>query len=159
MTIEVNALPNFVDPSSRELQALFEEMYAHFEQIAGRNLLRPEGFVKWAGQYDSARDRGRIICAARDNEKIIGFAEGILRTAPGYYAPEIIGFVSHLYVRPAARGRGVAKDMYGWLKGWFLHRKVSSIELQIVAGNESANRFWESRGFRPDLVQMRAKIG
>jgi GNAT superfamily N-acetyltransferase len=158
MTIEIRELPNLSGPDAEGLRAMFEDMYAHFERSSGRTYLRPNGFDQWIAQYEKLRGRNRTVCGAYDGSILTGFAEGLLRPAPAYFQPEIVGFVSHIYVHPAWRGKRLANDLFVWLKAWFVGRNVNTMELQVVAGNDVAMRFWTSLGFHADNTQMRGKI-
>lgn len=157
--LEIRELPSLLEPEASGLCAQFEDMYRHFEKCSHRSYLRPDAFGHWVGQYEKLRGRSRTVCAAYIDGVMTGFAEGILRSAPAYFHPEIIGFVAHIYVNPDWRGKGVSRELLGWLKLWFAERKVTTMEIQVVPGNEDAMRFWASVGFHADNTGMRGKIG
>lgn len=140
------------------LERLFEALYAHLEAAAGRRLLRDDGYAHWIARYDKVAGRSRLLIGAWDAGRLIGFLDGLLRAAPAYQIEPVTGFIAHLYVDPAYRARAVATRLTDAAAGWFRDRKVATIELQVVAGNEAAHRYWQRLGFEPDNVQYRKML-
>lgn len=141
------------------LEPLFAAMYAHFAAVSGRDYLREDAFRLWLGGYGPQTAlKSRLICAARAEGAVVGFAEGLLRAPPAWFKPGWIGFVMHLHVEPAWRKRGVATRLAGRLRGWFGERGVRQLQLHVVQGNEVATAFWSAQGFQPELQQMRCDI-
>lgn len=140
------------------LEPLFLAMYDHFAITSGRRYLNDRAFELWVGHYSKVAGRSRIVIGAWHAGELIGFIEGVLRAAPAYFDEGVLGYVSHLSVAHEHRGRSVARRLYVELVTWFETKKVASIELQVVQGNQGAHRFWQALGFASDAVQYRKKV-
>lgn len=57
------------------------------------------------------------------------------------------GFVDDLYVRPAARGRGVAAALLGAVRDACTERGVRALHVEVGAENEIARRLYARAGF------------
>lgn len=137
----------------------FEAMYAHFAAVSGQRLLRDDAFRHWLGAYGPPTAlKSRLICAARADGAMVGFAEGLLRAPPAWFSPGWIGFVAHLHVAPEWRKRGVASMLVERLRAWFKERGVKQVQLHVVRGNTGAEAFWRAQGFEPELQQMRCDL-
>lgn len=139
----------------RRVAPLFAELYRHLDAVAGRPLLRDDGFAAWIGLYDKVAGRSRIVLCADGPDGPVGFVEGLLRNGAPYAPPGVAGFIPHLFVAPGARGHGIAAALVAALRDWFASKGVNAIELQVVEGNDPALRFWRAQGFAVDLHQMR----
>lgn len=140
------------------LKAMFADSYKIFEGLLGRSMLRDGAFDQWARNYDKTQDRSRIVLILISGESPIGFAEGVLRTAPATAPPEMMGFVAHIFVDSNHRRGGNAARLYAALEEWFVARGVNSIELQVVRGNDNAMAFWNGQRFATELVTMRKEL-
>jgi ribosomal protein S18 acetylase RimI-like enzyme len=60
-----------------------------------------------------------------------------------------------VYVTPAYRRSGVARELVASLHQWLHAKQVTSIELQVVHRNEAGLAFWRSLGYGPELLQLR----
>jgi GNAT superfamily N-acetyltransferase len=88
------------------------------------------------------------------NEKVVAFAHGGLKFLPDYLGGQKTGVVTHIFVKASYRHRHIGHQLLSLLEGWFKEKKVHSIELQVIAGND-AREFWEKSGYSLELYQYR----
>jgi len=96
----------------------------------------------------------RLAVAEADGQ-LIGFAHAVVKLAPEHLGGDRIGHIAHVYVTPAHRRSGTARDLVASLHEWLGAKQVTSIELQVVHGNEAGLAFWRSLGYSPELLQLR----
>lgn len=81
-----------------------------------------------------------------------GAVVGVLRCLEGAGAPLLLperyGYVSSVYVRPAARRGGVLHALFAAAEGWCAARGLRELRLHNAAENAVANAVWERLGFR-----------
>jgi GNAT superfamily N-acetyltransferase len=143
------------DPALDQIETLLGEMYEYMEQHGLLLPLAPGGTRKLRRAIESSLGRSGTLLVARDADGIVGFTHGLLRLTPDYLGGGVVGLVNHTYVRAAFRGSGVGAKLIAALDEWFVSKNVSSIELVVLTGNTDAIRFWQARGFLPELLQMR----
>jgi ribosomal protein S18 acetylase RimI-like enzyme len=86
----------------------------------------------------------------------VGYVLGaIVDLTPDLFEHEDVGFVADIYVEPALRRRGIARQLFDALCHWFAQQNVYRVEWQVAVANEEARRFWESVGGRDLVVRMR----
>lgn len=108
---------------------------------------------------DARRRAQRLYAAQLASEhevtflaEIDGAVVGVLRCLEGAGAPLLLperyGYVSSVYVRPAARRAGVLRALFAAAEGWSAARGLSELRLHNAADNPVANAVWEHLGFR-----------
>ncbi|MCZ7540551.1 MAG: GNAT family N-acetyltransferase [Anaerolineae bacterium] len=78
---------------------------------------------------------------------------------PDLFEPVDAGFIADIFVDPAFRGRGLARELVTTANQWFRQRGVQQVELQVAARNPAGMRFWESVGGVPVMIRMRIDLG
>ncbi|HZR96822.1 MAG TPA: GNAT family N-acetyltransferase [Gaiellaceae bacterium] len=68
------------------------------------------------------------------------------------------GFVDLVYVRPEARGRGVARRLVAEATRQLRERGAEHVELEVLASNERARALYERWGFRPVELTLAAPV-
>jgi RimJ/RimL family protein N-acetyltransferase len=98
----------------------------------------------------SRGDGVKAVFVAEAAGELLGMA-GIAGTAAEKQAhrADIWG----VYVRPAARGRGVATGMVAAAIDWARARGLVMVTLAVIVGNETARRCYERAGFTVYGVQ------
>lgn len=96
--------------------------------------------------------------------EVAGEAAGYLLGAvidlhPDLFEPVDAGFIADIFVDPAFRGRGLARELVTTANQWFRQRGVQQVELQVAARNPAGMRFWESVGGVPVMIRMRIDLG
>ncbi len=87
---------------------------------------------------------------------VVGYVLGaIVDLTPDLFEHEDVGFVADIYVEPAFRRRGIARQLFRGICHWFAEQNVRRVEWQVAVANEEARRFWESVGGRELVVRMR----
>ena len=61
--------------------------------------------------------------------------------------------ITDLGVRPAARRRGIARQLVQEAMGWARDRGVRRVEIQVATGNVEGQAFWRAMGYT-DLMQV-----
>ncbi len=143
------------DPALAQVPALFEAM--HVEMAAQGMALRlvPDGGRVWLDGARGGLERFARIAVAETDGHLVGFAHAAIKLAPEHLGGERIGHITHLYVAAAQRRSGIARALAGSLHVWLHAKQVSSIELQVVHGNEAGLAFWRSLGYADELLQLR----
>lgn len=137
---------------------MWSAMYA-FQQAAGMVLpLRDDAEDIWKRENASRLDTplATVLVAERDGQ-LVGFLAAQTKRLPPVFAPgnPKIGYISAVYVDPAARRGQIGRALVDAALAWFAKAEVSSIELQVIAGNDTARAFWTGVGFVPEILQMR----
>jgi ribosomal protein S18 acetylase RimI-like enzyme len=70
----------------------------------------------------------------------------------------MVGEISDLYVSDELRGQGIGKLLVSTAMQHFKNQNVHSVEVQIMAQNESGLAFWNSLGFQNDVILVRQMI-
>jgi ribosomal protein S18 acetylase RimI-like enzyme len=114
-----------------------------------------EGPEMWINGIVTTLGRTSCLVVATEDSKAVGFAHGTLRFTPGYLGGKLTGMVTHIYVLPEYRRNGTGDLLLDGLETWFKSKNVSSVDLQVIEGNESARKFWQKNGYLVELVQYR----
>ncbi|GAA2379938.1 GNAT family N-acetyltransferase [Dactylosporangium salmoneum] len=108
----------------------------------------PEAFgssLAREGAYDEAEWRAWL--RPERGLKALAGGDGII----GAWVPEDRGGAVELYsmwVRPDARGRGIADALLAEALGWAEQEGRERVELWVIDGNDRARRLYERHGFR-----------
>jgi GNAT superfamily N-acetyltransferase len=70
-----------------------------------------------------------------------------------------VGFLEMLYVRPQARGTGLARDLTREVVSRLRERGAEAIELEVLASNTHARALYERWGFETSELMLVAQIG
>ena len=62
--------------------------------------------------------------------------------------------VEDVVVHPAARGQGVGRALYDFVRGYAKEQGCYNLTLNVWACNENALRFYEACGLRPQKIGM-----
>ena len=154
-TVVVRSITRPDDAVLQALPPLFEAM--HVEMAAQGMLLHlaEQGARIWLTGITAGLERfGRLAVAETDGH-VVGFAHAGVKLAPEHLGGERVGHIAHVYVVPQHRRYGVAGQLATSLHEWLQAKQVTSIELQVVQGNEAGRAFWKSLGYAPELMQLR----
>ncbi|HEU4731756.1 MAG TPA: GNAT family N-acetyltransferase [Kofleriaceae bacterium] len=147
-----------------QIGALWGEMYAYQRDHGMQLPLRDDAVEIWKRQLAERLDSPVsvvLVAEATGGAGLAGFLAAQTKRLPAHLVtgkPKV-GFVSEVYVRPAERRRQLGRALVDAAFRWFDRADVGSVELHVLADNAVARSFWESVGFRTELVQMRAMRG
>ena len=70
------------------------------------------------------------------------------------------GYVHHLAVVPAERGRGLGRELMGQVLGELAHAGIGKANIVVYAANVEGQAFWRATGWslRDDLVLMQREL-
>jgi ribosomal protein S18 acetylase RimI-like enzyme len=95
--------------------------------------------------------REHVALLAEEGGESIGFVLARLKGARH-------GFISDLYVRPAARRRGVAEALTHQAVTRLAERSAEVVELEVLTSNADARRVYERWGFAPVMTTFAAPL-
>jgi len=105
-------------------------------------------------------DPATIALVAEVAGEVAGYLLGaVIDLHPDLFEAADVGFIADIFVDPALRGRGLARELVTTANQWFRQRGVQQVELQVAARNPAGIRFWEAVGGEPVMIRMRIDLG
>lgn len=89
-----------------------------------------------------------VIFLAELDGDVVGILRCLAAQGAPLLLPERYGYISSVYVRPAARRRGVLRALLEAAEGWCRERGLEELRLHNAVENDEANATWEAFGFR-----------
>ncbi len=105
------------------------------------------------------KSRFCLITVAEEDGRIVGFlSAGISRMDRKlqFQGQNMIGIVSDIYVEPALRGKGVAKELLACAEDWFRENGIGLIESYVVMENHASAAFFKKHGYS-DMSRLMMK--
>jgi ribosomal protein S18 acetylase RimI-like enzyme len=112
----------------------------------------------WLASFSRTLGRFSFLWVAGRGGEISAFLLGRLKKTPAYLGGVMVGEISDLYVSDELRGQGIGKLLVSTAMQHFKNQNVHSVEVQIMAQNESGLAFWNSLGFQNDVILVRQMI-
>jgi len=123
---------------------------------------RPDIFRAGAQKYGASQVLGMLdksatpIFVAVEDDQVLGYGFCQIKT---YQQDPVIADHTELYIDDLCvdeniRGKGIGKAIYQEICRYAKMRKCSSITLNVWSCNESAMRFYEKLGLKPQKVGM-----
>ena len=138
-----------------QVESLFRNMYSYMLELGLMLSLESNGAAKWlTSARNTAGKFGRVVIA-KDSEKVIAFAHGMIKFLPDYLGGRPVGIITHIFVDKVYRDKKVGAELVNMLEQWFHLKRVHSVELQVISGNAEAMEFWKNLGFSEELRQFR----
>lgn len=136
------------------IEPLWRDLYQHqFEH--GMLLRLPEGaYDAWLKSITPFLGRFAHVVVAEQRGEIIGFVAGRVRTLPPYFGSTTIGAISEVFISESHRSSGIGRRLLSFALEWFEAQGITRVELQVVAGNPDAIRFYRQLGWHEELLQM-----
>lgn len=127
---------------------------------------RPDLFRAGAQKYGASQVLAMLnssktpIFVAVQNDKVVGY--GFCQVKIYDHDPVITDhteiYIDDLCVDEACRGQGIGKAIYHDICRYAKMRKASSVTLNVWCCNESAMKFYESLGLKPQKIGMEMLI-
>ena len=124
--------------------------------------IRPDLFRSGAQKYDEAAlsallaDEKRPILVADMDGTVAGYAFCVLQVTENdpVLRDRRVLYIDDLCVDEAMRGRGIATALYGRVLEYARELGCDAVTLNVWSGNDSAMRFYEKSGLKPQKVGM-----
>ena len=135
-------------------------MRAHYAFDAQR-FLEPgggddDGYARFLGsQLD---EDGSIVLVAERQRRIVGYAYAAIEPLSWKDLRGECGFVHDLLVADAARGAGIGEALLDAAIEWLREQGMPRVVLGTAAQNETAQRLFKRRGFRPTMIEMTLEL-
>jgi len=128
--------------------------------------IRPDIFRDGAQKYDAAalgellKDPARPIFIYEENGKVLGYCFCIHKQYAGdpVLADRKELYIDDLCVDEACRGRGLATALYRHVTEYAKRSGCQFLTLNVWAGNDNAQRFYEHMGMTPRSTTMESKL-
>src|SRR5690606_13595850 len=129
------------DPLLDQVERLFVDFYASMAE-QGWVLPLVEGGEK-IGRRSIEKTLGKlaVLVVAVADKRVLGFAQGVLGGEPTYLGGQRLGVVTHIYLVPEGRSKGVSRRMVKQLEVWFRQKDVHSCELNAIWKNSTSIEF------------------
>jgi ribosomal protein S18 acetylase RimI-like enzyme len=96
------------------------------------------------------------LLVARDPD-IVGFV--MFGPEAGSYDQDVTrGVVHNIYVVAGRRGEGIGTALLNAAEARLAEDGADTVALEVMAGNESARRFYEQAGYHPHRIELEKRI-
>jgi ribosomal protein S18 acetylase RimI-like enzyme len=131
----------------------------HYEFDAKRFLLveNPEAGYAWWFEKELRNPRAMISSAKLDG-KIVGYAYARLEERDWNALLDEHGALHDILVDPAARGRGIGRQLLLAVLAELKRRGASRVVLHTATQNVSAHRLFAAVGFRQTMLEMTCEL-
>ena len=128
--------------------------------------IRPDLFRSGAQKYDEAaleallKDPARPILAAVEEDRLLGYCFCILEEVkddPVLCDTKSL-YIDDLCVDETIRGKHVGSRLYDHVCAYAKSLGCKSVTLNVWCGNDSAMKFYETRGMKPRKIYMEASL-
>jgi len=120
-----------------------------------------EGYGNWLVKT-SKSERSVVVVAERagppQERRVIGYAWGTLEDRDWMTLRDAAGMLQDIYVDETARRSGVARKLLEELIARLKDKGAPRVVLMTAAKNEGAQRFFDSMGFRPTMIEMTIEL-
>ncbi len=116
-----------------------------------------EAAAAWIASFERTLGRFSFLWVAECQGRVGAFLLARLKRTPAFLGGVLIGEISDLYVAESLRGQKAATRLAELALAHLRSLQVHSIEVQVLQGNAGGLAFWQSLGFRPELVQLRLR--
>jgi len=131
------------------------------EYHAGLGLAFPvtdEAQAGWLASFEKTLGRFSFLWVADLDGRVAGFLLARIKRAPAFLSGQMVGEISDLWVEPELRGQHAGERLVNLATQKLHDLNVHSIEVQIMAQNESGIAFWKSQGYDVEIVQVRRAL-
>ena len=130
------------------------------------HVIRPDLFRSGAQKYNEAdleellRDPARPILIADIDGQVAGYAFCILQITENnpVLCDRKVLYIDDICVDENIRGKGIATALYERVVVYAKSIGCHAVTLNVWCGNDSAMRFYESRGMKPRKIYMETSL-
>jgi ribosomal protein S18 acetylase RimI-like enzyme len=110
--------------------------------------LRPDASARARRLFAAQlRSPNEVIFLAEQQNSVVGILRCMHASSLPLLSPSAHGYISSVYVRPAARRHGVLHALLDAAMRWCKARGLTEIRLHTAAENDVANAAWQALGF------------
>jgi ribosomal protein S18 acetylase RimI-like enzyme len=117
-----------------------------------------QGYGRWLVR-ESKNAEAIVLVAEQEDGKVVGYAYGTLVERDWMLLLDACGALQDIYVEESVRRGGVARKLLETICERFRELGAPRVVLSTAAKNESAQRFFESMGFRRTMIEMTRELG
>lgn len=128
--------------------------------------IRPDIFVSGTTKYTRGQlreiigDDSRPIFVAKQDGEVCGYAFCVIKDADfaTTMKPHKSVYIDDFCVDSSARGRGIGKSLFEFVKKWAKSIGCADITLAVWEGNGNARAFYDKMGMTPRETIMELKL-
>ena len=143
-----------------ELEPLWLSLFDHHLSTGAAGLPvipRSESWPRRRALYEQLlRGQEAFVVVARRGPAAVGYALAHVHPGPDdtWTTGDRIGEVESLALRPGERGHGVGTLLLDCAEAILENHGARDVVIGVLAGNDSARRFYERRGMTPAVIKM-----
>lgn len=99
-----------------------------------------------------------VVAVAVLDDQIIGCGFARIEQSKPYLRHSHHAYLGLMFVDAEHRGKGVNKLIVDFLMHWAASKNITELRLEVYAGNASAIRAYEKRGFTRHMIEMRMSV-
>jgi 1-phosphofructokinase family hexose kinase len=128
-------------PRLREirLRALEDAPDAFGSTLERERAYDEDGWLRWIRGWNETTTNHVVVAA--EAERWVGLAVG------SHALEDPVAHVYAMWVEPAARGRGLGRELVEAVAAWALERGADELELGVTEGNDAAEALYRAAGF------------
>lgn len=142
-------------PNDLKILKEFEQEVIRYERAFAKNL-KQDPIVYYELEDYIERSDVQVLVATLER-KPVGSGYAMIKDSETFKTPEKYAYLGFMYVIPDQRGKGINRLIINELLKWVKEKKLTEVQLDVYAENESAISAYEKIGFKPDLLKMRLR--
>lgn len=105
---------------------------------------------------DEIEEEDKFVLLAENDEGIVGYIVASLEDRPPIFEGEKLGKIDELFVEEKHREEGIGNSLVERAVEWLKGKEIDLLKVRILQSNETADEFWDSRGFK-DHIKIKFK--
>ena len=135
-------------------------MQTHYAFDMRRFLEPGEGAEEGYAEFlvSQLRDQDSLVLVAEHDGRITGYVFAAIEPLSWKELRDECGFIHDLLVTTDARRGGVGEALLNAAIDWLRDQNMPRVVLGTAAQNETAQRLFKRRGFRPTMIEMTLEL-
>ena len=130
--------------------ALWRRLLAEQAALDKRFAATDDALTRWRNDFSFwVRDEEMRVFLAEEEGSAVGYLRAWVQMSPPVFAARREVFIGELFVKGAARQRGVGHGLVEAARVWAESIAVEAICLGVLSGNLGAQAFWRRLGAQP----------